>query len=302
LNTLSIQKDINIARACEDSRLAALLIQNVKNAKTLESYLRNNDKFKFKCYELAYILYQVYLPLSQLRKSFTHNDLHTLNVLLYKPFINKYITYHYHTPRGETVTFKSAYLVKLIDYGRCYFGGENKRYDNNIYNKTPDVYNDLCEESKCNKKPSVCGSEEGFSWLEPGLLESSYFTSSQEKNESQDLRLLHACKKDFLNSVEPNGSADEVNVYNELGLKINSTVYGIGIKDENEKQFGTMENLRKGDKKINNVRDAEMSLENMILNNKCLMDLNEIWAKSREKFGDMHIYTDGRPTQFIQVV
>ena len=44
--------------------------------------------------ELLNILCQVYLPLSELKETFTHYDLHHSNILIYEPYPDHYIEYH----------------------------------------------------------------------------------------------------------------------------------------------------------------------------------------------------------------
>jgi molecular chaperone GrpE (heat shock protein) len=70
-------------------------------------------------------LIQIYMPLSLMANVFTHNDLHTDNVLLYSPLKDGYIKYIYHLSSKETVIFNSEYIVKIIDYGRSYFKDYN---------------------------------------------------------------------------------------------------------------------------------------------------------------------------------
>jgi hypothetical protein len=75
-------------------------------------------------YEVINILIQVYIPLGNLMNSFTHNDLHLGNILLYKVPDNKYITMHYKVGK-RIVTIKTQYISKMIDYGRCYFNPDH---------------------------------------------------------------------------------------------------------------------------------------------------------------------------------
>ena len=89
------------------------------------------------------------------------------------------------------ITFHSRYIVKIIDYGRCYIK------DNNIYQ-------DLCD--ACIK----CGYDKGYSWLKntpPEDLKSSYYTTSLYPNVSHDLRcyqLVHAhLQNKYINAMKP---------------------------------------------------------------------------------------------------
>jgi hypothetical protein len=127
------------------------------------------------------ILTQVYMPLATMSNEFTHYDLHENNVQLYVPIPGKYIQYHYHLETGQVISFKSKYLVKILDYGRSYF----KDTKNNI--DSHDIYNDICAEKECDPD---CGDTYGLSWLKPIASPANYFISSSLNNVSHDLRLI----------------------------------------------------------------------------------------------------------------
>lgn len=137
---------------CQQSKYAAILIQHLKNVRTLGDSLTSN----FIIYDLLFVLYQIYMPLSLLKYTFTHYDLHNDNVLLFEPIKGKYIEYHYHLQTNEIVNFKSPYIVKIIDYGRSYFSPEHPDLN------PTDIYNHLCSEPACSPK---CGSKSGFTFL-----------------------------------------------------------------------------------------------------------------------------------------
>ena len=74
--------------------------------------------------ELLSIMAQVYIPLSILGDRFAHNDLHDGNVLIYElPEYSYYEYVFYKNENGQRIEhrFKTRYLVKIIDYGRCFF-------------------------------------------------------------------------------------------------------------------------------------------------------------------------------------
>ena len=81
--SLDIQHSIDYVKMCEKSKYAAILIQHLKDVTTLNDMVETS--FDAICYDLIYILYQVYMPLAQLKNHFTHYDLHGENVLLYEP-------------------------------------------------------------------------------------------------------------------------------------------------------------------------------------------------------------------------
>lgn len=158
--------------ACTTPERFAVLVQNIPSA-IYVSQLPDEAN-------LLPVLYQIYYPLGLLQAHFTHYDLHTRNVLLYEPAPNKYIEYHYHTPEG-VVRFKSNYLAKIIDYGRCHFDG------------SLDIYRTLIA---LNVDARSCG----FGWLNPGNASNPYFTSSKA-DPRYDLRYFQYVK-DYLNPTK----------------------------------------------------------------------------------------------------
>ena len=107
---------------CGNSSLIAILVQHISDARTLKRCVvqsTHTDGFCDK--DLLYILYQIYLPLMVMVDDFTHYDLHLENVLVYQPIKNAYIHFRYHINATKIVEFYSPYVVKLIDYGRCFF-------------------------------------------------------------------------------------------------------------------------------------------------------------------------------------
>ena len=135
-----------------------ILIQYIKNASTF------NDKYNSLLNASTYstfqnlipILYQIYLPLSVLGKSFTHYDLHGDNILL--QYFNgngnvngTFIKFNYHITNTKIISFNSYYLVKIIDYGRCYFNDVNS--DLNSENII-EAFNSFLEKTKVCTLPS----------------------------------------------------------------------------------------------------------------------------------------------------
>ena len=167
-----------LKHGCTNEKNFGLVIEYVKNPKTLYEKL-NRTKFWYK--NLLVVLFQVYYALILLKDAFTHYDLHLNNVLVFEPKKKHYIHYHYHY-RGEVISFKSNYIVKIIDYGRCGFVNN----EDNI--KSIDIYNTLCSISECNQANSrPCGEKKGFLISsKPGK---SYHTLTKLNN-SHDLRLL----------------------------------------------------------------------------------------------------------------
>jgi hypothetical protein len=113
------------------------------------------------------------MTLSSLSKVFTHYDLHANNVLVYEPVNGSYIEYHYHIG-SEEIIFKSRYIAKIIDYGRCYF---NPGFNPTLY-------------TECVNNPSS---------LESFAIDNPY--NSAKRNMSHDLRLINFIKTNFSSTV-----------------------------------------------------------------------------------------------------
>ena len=264
--------NISLIKSCEEPLSVGIMIENIKKGYTLDSAIMtlSNSQYRkeyiqFMNSHLLYILYQIYAPLSILSEVFTHYDLHANNVMLYPIQIGKYIEYNYHYP-DHTVTFNSAYIVKLIDYGRCFFKDETG------YNPQ-DAYKDLCQSQSALCRD--CGEDKGFGWLGPMRVA---YISSRKRNMSHDLRLLK-----ILQTSLP--------VYNmDLIKLINSVRYITNI--------GTPELISENDNRILNVNEAKRHLERL-MENDFFKKIN-VYSISN-KLGEMHIYSDGRPMEYISV-
>jgi hypothetical protein len=277
------------------------LIQHIKDAQTLSSALRSNNnnsilkrllqphKNDFIDQHLLYILYQVYMPLAMNAETFTHYDLHMGNVLIYEPVKEKYIQYHYHVDATSTVSFKCCYIAKIIDYGRSYFTDPYKHpYDPTQSSQT--IYAKICKTTECDgeeeEEEEDCGFEYGYGTLKterkPGR---DAFIDSKKRNVSHDLRLLSLISQE---------------IRNKIGLK-QQLQYGIGVKKTKDKHFGTIEIEKSGRAgyRIYNVRDAHEALREIISNPDSHAS-NDRYFLNKRKLGDLHIYTDGRPMEFIQ--
>ena len=196
LNTM-LEKitEIDYKVGCEEEKYLAILIQYIPGAITLYDFIMRltKDHDLHFLYELLCILYQIYFPLSVLKDEFTHYDLHDKNVLLYKPKDNSYITYNYTLLNGTIFTFKSFYIVKIIDYGRSYYKdrdvfipSSNIKNNKKIEKSSLNTYNTkiytatTCEQLNNPVMKFRCfGHRDGFPYLD-----------SRVKNNSCDLYLL----------------------------------------------------------------------------------------------------------------
>lgn len=279
--------------SCLNSKHLCLLIQHIKDAPTLRdktmdmsnsrSYLNFFEK------ELLYCLYQIYYSLSMLSEDYTHYDLIDSNILLYKPVDGKYIQYHYYLQDDTgtvnmVISFKSRYIVKIIDYGRSYV------------NSSMSYYKKICDIKECEQN---CGDAVGYQWLSPSA--DAYFINSSLLNKSHDLKLLYIIKSRFEKREFRNSSVIK------LREIIDKTVYtGAWIPSDTDKGRytrvvrGTESNPIRGyPERINNVMDAERALRDMVL------DLDEISKNDKyhtdkfTKLGDLHVYGLSRKMKYV---
>jgi hypothetical protein len=254
-------------RGCVNSQFLSILIQNIKNARTLKSMITveagrtAEDVRIFVENDLASCLYQIYYVLAATSNVFTHYDLHYKNVLLFEPVANKYIQYTYqNSDGGYRCTFKSKYIVKIIDYGRSFIT------DMATATNSMSVYDKVCAEPSC---VTTCGNNVGYYWLNPAP--NAHNLNSTRKNITKDLRLLelirdirHLCRpvlKRMLKKVRYNGGAE-------------NTARGYPYE-------------------INNVADAEKWLKEY-LNAPDEVQQNNAYYETatQSKLGDLHIRAD----------
>ena len=168
-----------IRKSCMNPLQYCVLIQNLKGVFSLEDVVYKKTA-KISHAELLYVLYQIYFCLHCLRDEFTHYDLHSGNVLLYEPVKGKKIRYTYEDKEGNRHTFDSAFIPKIIDYGRCHFPGNKGLYET------------VCQFQECDPD---CGEELGYGWLEPVPPEFAvHHISSMYVNCSHDIRLYNIVK------------------------------------------------------------------------------------------------------------
>jgi hypothetical protein len=277
-NNASILSE-NVRKSCKTPTSMAVLIQHLKPAETIREKCEYES---FLTEDLLYVLYQVYMSLSSLSDVFTHYDLHLDNVMVYEPVVGKHIEYHYYIPYvkgGYTNTFfRSKYIAKIIDYGRCYF---NDKENTSNYGNSKSFYsNILCKE--CVPK---CGRKSGYQWFEynPKYIHDDYFICSQRLNPSHDLRLLSDIRTDdIIEEITP-----------ELKNIIDRLVYGKGMSEEDE-MYGTEPNPVSGlPSKINNVRDAFSALEELVKYPQSAA-ANKMNYQNSNKLGELHIYGDNK--------
>jgi hypothetical protein len=287
LNSMLIpyQKNtVNYPESCKYSKTVCVLVQHIKGAASIgEKVIKNPPDFNYIINDLLYSFYQVYYTLAMVYSKFTHYDLHPDNVILYKPVTGKYIEFHYHLPHGATINFKSQYIVKIIDYGRCFLG--NKGLNSVSY------YDKICDKKnipECNENGETCGIESGYGWLEPVMEDWNYYISSTMSNPSHDLRLLNDLKDRMPWDDEPFKSSTRI--HNHLNDILFSVVY--------TGKYGTAPVVGKGNfKKIEDVTDAEAFIRRAV-EDPGQAKANDAYYAGMEKLGDMHVYGI-KPTEFI---
>jgi len=270
-----------INESCRSPMDFGIQIEYLKNPSTLEEKIK---LIMFWRKAAITSLFQVYFVLNEMKDIFTHYDLHASNVLLYEPIADNYIEYNYHLNNGEVVKFKTNYIIKIIDYGRCYFNNKGSNSGLNI--DSVDIRNMVCVERECNIKPNKCGYDLGYGWLDnpKGLSKKNYYINSSRLNRSHDLRLLKIVSDEY-STIESRLGYD-FDVSGEINKLFNSIVY--------TGDYGTNQLIRSGlPNKINNIMDAFKSLKNICLDRDFINSNNNYFSDPDKKIGDLHIYGDG---------
>ena len=268
--------------SCLESKYMAIMIQHLNGVISIGDliYLTRRTSLK-ELYnsQLIQLLFQIYFPLSILQNNFTHFDLHHDNVLLFEPNRNKYITFHYElSPGGEVVTFKSNYIAKMIDYGRSYFKDEDSFDSKQVHKK-------LCSQTSCDP---ACGTDYGYSWLSKSThLRNQYYIYPYEKNTSHDLRLLQIIGQIAKSSNINKTKRSDNNIFTFLKKVRYNQDYGTPGEQNNSYPS-----------QIRTVNDALSGLKELITSTDYLA-LNNEFYEYHDKSGDLYIYADGSPMQFV---
>jgi hypothetical protein len=287
LNKLQLQNSINYSKACTESQYAAILIQHIKEATPIIDYTGSSRYNKFMKCDLIYVLFIIYQALSSISKNFTHYDLHDSNVLIYEPEKGKYIQYYYHHKDGTETVFYSPYIPKIIDYGRSFFDNGNLNSEK--------IHDKICTENDC--KPD-CGVDMGFVWLDP----KPYLTiSSVQKNESHDLRLLNSIATNMEELFNIHHTKPTEATFVEVDNILKKVVYGVSLSQEN-KAYGTEENLTIKPSKIYNVNGAYLALKEAIQKPAIIAENQKNYSKLSNLIGILHVYEDGRPVHYEQFI
>lgn len=265
LQSLTLQP-VNFGNSCVAPTELSILIQHVPTKFSLYNIVKKLNYLS--AFGLNHILFILYHALSSLSTSFTHYDLHSENVILYIPDINKCIQYVYHFEDGSQLSFKSPCVPKIIDYGRCYFN--TGQFSSN------DVYHEVC------KQCVSCGRHHGYK----ALNEVDRVFCSRFKNESIDLRLLYHLHKK-VKKIMPKVPSASLRLLSQVLPKVN---FGKGVLSEVDVSFGTAEVINPNPNgSIYNVTDAYREFKQLILHPD-IQDEND--AMYGEPLGILHVYPD----------
>lgn len=288
--------------SCTNNSDICVLIQHISRSTTLGNFLRykpngtDNTRSlnRFINTDIIGILYQIYMPLSRLIDNFTHYDLHLNNILLTQPIKDGYVDFYYHLEDGSTVNFKSRYIAKIIDYGRCYF-------KENDENNSLVVYNKICALKKeCGgaKHWKDCGRGKGYGFLNSEKSDGgSFYIISHKVNKSHDLRALQLLNEQLneiytkKNKVREELPAIPYYLTNLLSRVHYETYYGTPVKESEPLHLPLP---------INNVFDAFKEITTIITSEGVSANNKEWYEKNFNKIGELHTYCDGRNVEFIK--
>ena len=265
----------DISKSCETDyyKTYAIMIQHLK-VKSGEETMGDCIKIlNFIRNDLLSSLYQVYFVLSALAEHelYTHYDLHENNVMMYVPDPNGYIEYHYHHTVGGITTFKSKYIVKIIDYGRNFIKVDGISENSKLFSEK------LCKDKKCNQPRKPCGAKYGYRFFNTKVKEvDNYFIVPSKSNISHDLRL---CKR-IIDKIDHTLYIEDYSAHNLLS----SVVYAYQYGTPEVKNYGYPDD-------IYNVIDAEMCIRDY-LDDRHRKASNNLEYSRKNKIGDLHVYAD----------
>jgi hypothetical protein len=138
---------------------------------TLDDYIVNN---KIKDNEWESIIIQILFTLITYQKvfEFTHNDLHTNNIV-YITTPKKYLYYKYNNTHYKVPTFGKIY--KIIDFGRAIYKFKNNFVCSDSYSETGDATSQYNCEPYLNKSKPIIGPNYSFDLCRLGCSLFDYF-------------------------------------------------------------------------------------------------------------------------------
>ena len=282
----------NVNDSCVNSKYLSLLIQHLPRVKTIEDSATASihDTYYFTVEFVSY-LYQVYSCLGVLSNVFTHYDLHSKNILIYNitNSKDKYIKMIYHYKDGKTVEFLTTDIIKIIDYGRCYFDDKGE----NVSSKDMlDIVLDFDEAPGCMGD----GVSFGYQFLNDEFpdIGSNYYISSNKRNKSHDLRVVQNIYDDLVPMKYKEVSNPESKYPISQLLK--------NVFQNYEDYFGTPEVIKKTANQIQNVEDMHLALKKLIKNDPSFKKENDKFYKDKIQMGEFHVWLNGdniKPVEYI---
>jgi len=138
---------------------------------TLDDYIVNN---KIKDSEWESIILQILFTLITYQKvfEFTHNDLHTNNIV-YVSTPKKFLYYKYNNTHYKVPTFGKIY--KIIDFGRAIYKFKNKFICSDSYSESGDATTQYNCEPYLNKAKPIIGPNTSFDLCRLGCSLFDYF-------------------------------------------------------------------------------------------------------------------------------
>jgi hypothetical protein len=257
-------------KTCDFAQAGAVLVQHIHKARSIDGFVKEFKGNKAFCtFHLPQYLYQVYAPLGMLSNEFSHYDLHSGNVVLYRigneqanrdrlreiavggvPNNGQYITMKYHYPDGEVVSFNTFDIAKIIDYGRSYFSytdeKNKKTYSSHTYHEFLRSAIEANDAKRTTKHlPSYRHEEDytkgqchnlSYDELEDeGIYGSYHYICSNKRNKSHDLRLVSIIRKQLLNEYMDRGLmwvASYFDTENEERKLVKKMLEALYYKDE----------------------------------------------------------------------
>jgi hypothetical protein len=246
---------------CVNITNSYILIEKIPNNVTLEYILEKyKEDSEFLNYIMFGILYQIYYTLYILRGRFTHNDLHTGNIIFIKLY--KYIKIIY----PNNVIIYTIYIPIIIDYGRSFIKSFNdERISRNFFSY-------LCGKPDCRThKRDPCD-----------LAISGIYQIQNTYNNANDLQYV----MDIIRNKKQN-----LDIIENI---MKSIIYSSNSDDENY-NFNNTENIYDNtDQKIATCEDLYKWL------NKYYEQMHTLPLQSEELYGTLSIYDLTTPFTFIE--
>ena len=286
LAQLTSDRDL-IRRACAAAPNLGLIAQFFDNTWSMNDLAKQNPKLAAQ--DALLVLFQIYGPLGAIHNQYTHYDLHGGNVLLVPAPHGTCIQMHYHMPDGTSITFKTKYITKIIDYGRCFFdaglAGESSTHLSKVlcgpgvlcpYTKTAEDVADGMTDAEVEFM-GTCGRSGGY-WLDPVHPDAPLQITPIKKNRSIDL----VCAYYFLKAIKNKDKTGVLEMmYNQLPPILGPHPYNLAELPTSTKYINTVTDL------------GRVLVSNMV--DPAWVSYNEHCYSNIPVHGQLHVYLSNRP-------